>query len=82
MKQNRSLTQRQLALCILGYETQGMEAHNPRAFLSLEGTWFWNHGNSSGKVMFKINAKYSIKDLLVNLLDFNLTLKAACQISG
>lgn len=53
------------ALCILGYEARGTEAHNPRVFLSLEGTWFWNHGSSSGKVMFKINAKYSIKDLLV-----------------
>lgn len=59
-----------------------MEAHNPRAFLSLEGTWFWNHGSSSGKVMLKIYAKYSIKDLLVNHLDFNLALKVACQISG
>lgn len=32
--------------------------------------------------MLKIYAKYSIKDLLVNLLDFNLALKVACQISG
>lgn len=32
--------------------------------------------------MLRINANYSSKDLLVNLIDSSLTLKAVCQISG
>lgn len=40
-------------------------------FLSLKGTCFWNCGSSSGK--FTVNVKHRPKDLLVKLLNGDVT---------